>query len=238
MFATPAHTTISGETVYGLKLNTPIRLNVRLAVTPSGITPTLTYQDQFRMCRKRILAELTSNRQLFRHAPSLESLDAITPMWGFIVKGTEAALSPYTQIDVHIGAPQMPCEADVELKELIVSRSTIRPIFEAVYLKPEVIDFDWCEGEERDELEEVSDIPVDADSADSLELLDPASIRRSRLKEKADVRAAFQLAQEAREHAEDMATRFYGAYDLSETESTFSELADETDEENENDDRE
>jgi hypothetical protein len=56
------------------------------------------------------------------------------------------------------------------------------------------------------------------------------------MKEKGDVRTAFQFAEEARQKAEAMAALFYSKYDLSDSESAFSELvSDEEDEEDESD---
>jgi hypothetical protein len=193
MFATPAQSQLNGESIYIVSLPHPECVGIRLSVNESGIVPTFAYQDQLQAFRKHILTELCKHKQLFRYPPALESLEAITPQWGFIVKDGAAAVSPYTQIDVTVGT-QIPCDVDLVLAALIVSRSTIRPRFETVYLKPNVIDFDWCAAEE---LEEVSDIQLD--SSDSLELRDPVSIRA---KEKQDVRAAFQRASDARAQAE------------------------------------
>lgn len=224
MFATPAQTNLNGDTVYIVKLIKPEPIGIRLSVEATGIVPTLAYQDQLQVFRKRILTELSNHKQLFRHAPSLESLEAITPMWGFIVKDSSIVRSPYTQIESHVDSSQIPYDADLELTALIVSRSTIRPMFETVYLKSAgVIDFDWGMDEVDAELEEVSDIPADTDLTHSLELRDPVSIRRTMAKEKEAVRAAFRRAEDARVAAETMATRFYTNYDLSDSESAFSE---------------
>ena len=188
--------------------------------------------------KSHMLSELTTNKQLFRQTPTLDMLEVITPIWGFLSKTPrDIILSPYTIVITDSKPQKVPCYVDFELTGLIVSRSTIRPSFRYVVLgfppAQDVIDFDWGEEAQVQELEEVSDIPAVADS-ESMELRDPASVRREMLEEKERVRNAFRTAEEAKYAAEEMAARFYAKYDVSDSESAFSEWAsDEEDDDSE-----
>jgi hypothetical protein len=89
-----------------------------------------------------------------------------------------------------------------------------------------VIDFDF-DAAEGTECIEVSDVPA---TDGVVHLVDPAQREREKAIMKAQVRAAFTDAQVAREKAEDMAHAFLEKYDLSDTESAFTEWEeDETD---------
>jgi hypothetical protein len=156
-------------------------------------------------------------------------LEAITPNWGFLL-GEKSGLNPYITLVSSIPTTKFPAIVDFQLKSLQISRTTIKPTFELVYVSPvkqndPVIDFSW--GEEDGELEEVSDVPLD-ETAATLTLKDPAGEARKKAAEKEKVRDAFRVAEEAREAAEAAAAEFLDTYDLSDSESAFSEwLSDE-----------
>ena len=238
MFSAPVKSNYNGEVAYLVELLNPLRLDGSFEYTGQGCIPSIAYQDKFNSMKAHILRELSNHKQLFRQTPNMEMLEAITPIWGFLSKGQETMLSPYTVVatDVKLSGP---CYVDFELTGLIVSRSTIRPTFRYVVLesKQNVIDFDWGEEEQIQELEEVSDIPALADS-ESMELRDPVSVRREMLEEKERVRNAFRNAEEAKFRAEEMAVRYYTKYDPSDSESAFSEWASDRDDSDEDDDSE
>ena len=239
MFSAPVKTNFNDEIAYRVDLLNPLRLDGSFQYTGQGCIPSIAYQDKFNSMKSHILRELSNHKQLFRQTPNMEMLDAITPIWGFLSKGQETILSPYTVVVPDAKLSGQSCYVDFELTGLIVSRSTIRPTFRYVVLetKPNVIDFDWGEEEQIQELEEVSDIPALADS-ESMNLRDPVSVRREMLEEKERVRNAFRNAEEAKFKAEEMAARFYAKYDPSDSESAFSEWASDLDDSDEDDDSE
>jgi hypothetical protein len=236
MFSAPVKTNFNGEVAYRVELLNPILLGGSFQYTEKGCLPSTAYQDKFNSMKVYILKELSNHKQLFRQTPNMEMLEAITPIWGFLSKGQETILSPYTVLVTDVKPSEVPCYVDFELTGLIVSRSTIRPAFRYIVLekpKESVIDFDWGEEAQVQELEEVSDIPALADS-ESMELRDPASVRREMLEEKERVRNAFRAAEEAKSKAEELAVRYYTKYDPSDSESAFSEWAsDEEDDDSE-----
>jgi hypothetical protein len=235
MFSAPVKTNFNGEVAYSVDLLNPILLGGSFHYTDKGCVASIVYQGKFNAMKVYVLTELAKHKQLFLQTPSFDMLEAITPIWGFLSKGNESMVSPYTVITPDTKISKVPCSVDLELTGLIVSRSTIRPRFRYVVLetKQNVIDFDWGEEEQIQELEEVSDIPALADS-ESMELRDPAFVRKEMLEEKERVRNAFRTAEEAKYAAEEMAARFYAKYDPSDSESAFSEWAsDEEDDDSE-----
>ena len=218
---------------YEVQLSAPMALGIRLTVSRADIvTPVLEHQSVFQTLQRRILLELTKNRQLFKNAPSIESLEAITPNWGFITTGDTIQLSPYTLVSIDPTISAYPCSIDLELTALHISRSTIRPLFRGVALADNLIEFDWMSaavGISRGaELEEVSDVAYD-DVVGVISLKDPDMLKREKLAAKERVRSAYREADAAREVADGVAANFHLTYDLSDTESAFSEWASDSD---------
>jgi hypothetical protein len=150
-------------------------------------------------------------------------LEAITPQWGFVLVNGEARISPYTAIDVSGVSSQSPCVVDLSLVALNISRSTIQPRFQATFLEPKggVIDLEW--GSPPEEMEEVSDIGANAEGA--VTLIDPATLLRQKKAAKEVVREAFRQADLLRKEATAKADLFYETYDLSDSESAFTDWA-------------
>jgi hypothetical protein len=153
-------------------------------------------------------------------------------------------LSPFMTVVGAAGTAASAATVELHLKMLEISRSTIRPTFEARAVDDGRIDFDWGGGSGAptiansfvgragsDELEEVSDV---CDAADGvITLADPAVKAREKAAAKARVREAFEAAETARAEAEAAAAAFLDAYDLSDSESAFTEwLSDSSDDEN------
>ena len=233
MFSTPVRRIdAAGNTLYEVKVSMP-PMGIKLQVEKSArIVPDVDVQKQFETLRKHVLTELTKEKTLFRNAPSFASLDAITPVWGFLRGLAKDDLSPTTYVNFHtIAESMMPCWIDLQLMQVSISRSSICPVFLAVYRGPSsdpTIDFEWSAGENAsDDLEEISDVPAAADGTKVISLSDPAA---KKVLEKAAVRAAFVKAEEARAAAQALADGFFETYDLSDSESAFSEWM--TDEEN------
>lgn len=217
-----------------LPLVTPQKLNIRVRLNAEGIEPTLEYQSVFQTLQARILNELVQNRQLYRTPPTLESLQCMTTVWGFIKVGTDIKPSSSQILQNNIPVSQRPCIADYALTGLKLSRTVIQPIFDVVFLEMNtndaVIDFDWGVSQEESELQEVSDVSVlPQASGDTMKIKDPVTLAREKAAAKEHVREAYRAAEVAREAAEELAGRFYASYDVSDNESAFSEWAEESD---------
>jgi hypothetical protein len=241
MFSAPERATSSdGESYFNVKLLFPKLLGSQFVLkSPTGELETNEEAiPLFEALQSSMLNELMHNAQLFKNAPTKQSLMTITPKWGVILVLGRPVWNPYTTIVMpnDFKNKQFPARVDLTLKSLHISRTTIKPVFEAVYVGPvqetNVIDFDWSPAAE--ELSEVSDIgaTIEAD-ADCIELRDPASIRQKRAQAKQAIRQLYQEAEQVRERADDAAAKFYEEFDLSDGESAFSEWQsdNETDEE-------
>jgi hypothetical protein len=233
MFEAPVRQTIQGIQGFYVKLREPRPLLIRLELTKTGIAPSLQFQSQFQSLQKILVSELVNNTQLFRVAPSLESLEAITPNWGFIVSEGQPKQSEYTHIDTTtIPEDKLPSYADLLLVGVSITRSTIRPHFEAKFVESildDVIDFQW---EAPTDVEEVSDIGGAPDSG-AIQLRDPAAVEREKALEKERIREAFQEADKVKQVAKTMAEAFYAKYDLSDSESAFTGWMSDSSEEDE-----
>ncbi len=246
MFSAPERLTYSdGESYFNVKLLFPKLLGSQFVL--KSPTDELELNEAaiplFEALQSSMLNELMHNTQLFKNAPTKQSLMSITPKWGIILVLGRPAWNHYTTIVVpaDLKAKQFPARVDLSLKSLHISRTTIRPVFEAVYVGPvqetNVIDFDWdaAAPSAAEELSEVSDIAAAMETdADCIELRDPASIRQKRAQAKQAIRELYHKADEMREQADDAAAKFYEEFDLSDGESAFSEWQsdnDETDEE-------
>lgn len=223
MFGPPERLVRDGEVIFRVSVTAP-PMGIRLESAGGQIVCDLSVQPKFVALQSKILSELVKERSLFRNPPSVESLAAITPNWGFVTVSGKVQVSPYTAIDA--SGIRQPCIVDLQLTQVEISRTTIRPIFIMVYVGPVgagIIDFEWSAGKTgADELEEISDVPNAAEEG-TFTLMDPAIKEREKAAAKAVVKAAFVAAEEARAHAEKLADDFEAKYDLSDSESAFSE---------------
>jgi hypothetical protein len=234
MFEAPVRKDIQGTQGFYIRLKEPQSLQARFEVTTSGIVPELRFQSQFQSMQNVILSNMVKHTQLFKVPPTLESLQAITPNWGFVWIDGAPKQSEYTQIDLSsLNKDQLPSFADLTLVGVSITRTTIRPYFEAKYLESasdSMIDFQW--DATPNEVEEVSDISNLVDP-DTMQLKDPALVKREKMAEKERVRNAFRAAEQAKHDAEAMAEEFYTKYDLSDAESELSEWISDASEEDE-----
>ena len=228
MFGTPVRDNASSAFI--VPLTTPARANILIEVNTNGLVPTLSYQNALQTLKAAVVEELTNCRALFKNLPTFQSLLAITPNWGFVDTGSGIQLSPYTKVKVqNVDPASVPCMVDFVLEAVSISPATLQPIFRTEFVKTlsDVIDFEWAPV--KDELEEVSDV-ADTESG-ILTLTDPAAKKRAKLEAKQRVRDAFQAAAEASKSACAQADAFLEEYDLSDSESAFSEWMSESDDE-------
>jgi hypothetical protein len=230
MFGTPVRDTESSAFI--VPLTKPIKANVLLELTIQGLVSTLSYQEQLQSLKTSVVQELTKCHQLFKNPPTVSSLLAITPNWGFIKGESGVQLSPYTRINVRgLDSITLPCMVDLVLESVSISPATLSPIFgvEIVKTLSDVIDFEWTPVAAKDELEEVSDVTNTEDG--TLTLTNPAETLRVKLAAKERVREAFRTAQVAHNSAVNLANSFMDEFDLSDSESAFSEWMSEDDDE-------
>lgn len=220
MFGTPERQTRDGTVSFYVPLTVAKRLNICLSATDT-IHPDVKYQEAFTTIQKSILSELLTNKQLFRNTPTLESLEAITPKWGFVYMEDRYVWSPYTNIAYEeLKSFKLPAYVDLVLKGVHISRSSILPQFVPIFLEPivdAVIDFEWDRPSK--EIEEISDVPALEEG--TIVLKDPATQRAVRIAAKQTVHEAYSKARTAYSTAETLAQEFVDKYDLSENESTF-----------------
>jgi len=232
MFGSPERQTRDGTVSFYVPLATPERLNLCLSATDCDtIRPDSRHQEVFARLQKRILSELLTNKQLFRNTPSLESLEAITPRWGFVSNNEQYVWSPYTNISYEdLKTIALPAYVDFVLKGVHISRSSILPQFGPIFLEPlkdSVIDFDWERPPK--EIEEISDVPALEEGI--IVLKDPAEQQAARMAAKKAVREAFAKAREAHTVADTLAQEFVDKYDFSENESVFTGYEDSSEDE-------
>jgi hypothetical protein len=229
MFGVPVRSNdASGTTIFKVEVNvTPLGIELEYDGA-QGLYYNKDAQSRFRTLQNLTLSELAKEKDLFKNPPTLASLEAITPNWGFVLSGNKQIFSPYAVIDAsNIARDKLPCLVDVQLKALEISRSTLKPVFKLHYLGPKKaeIDFEWPVAVPLgagDEIVEVSELPAAADGT-VITLTDPAQQRKQRQAEKAEIRAALLAAEQARAAAEARAAEFYEKYDddLSDNESAF-----------------
>ena len=192
---------------------------------------TVEMQNHIETMRESLLIAIAQTPSIFKSAPTMQSLQAITPVWGFLFQSgfSEGVWGPNGYVekenpDLH---PASGDSAQLSMKGLEISRRSILPIWGEVMVGPTCIDFDF--EEDVDAVEDdrsvcsVDFIPVEEGSA-TVCLRDEATRKRAA---KAQVREALRRAHEARRAAEAAEEAFFGEFDLSEDESDFSSDDDE-----------
>ncbi len=223
MFGAPERVTRNGTSMFYVPLQTPANLGLTLVWLADAETPTpdLSTQASFAKIQEKILQALTSHKTIFKSQPNYESLKGICPNWGCVLNNGKAAWNPYTFIDSG-DVKQTPAKVDLALRGIYISRSTISPQFSCVLLDTAEAadDLEWDETVGASEISEVDDIPSESGT---IAIKDPAALLREKLAAKEKVREAFRIAADARDAAERAADEFYAKYDLSDSESAFTE---------------
>jgi hypothetical protein len=229
MFGAPERVNGEEEVKYHLPVESK-PIGVKYEVLNGQIMPNLNHQDTLSLYKNTILAELINHKQLFKNPPTLEYLQAITPNWGCIIKSNKPDWSPYTVIDNKLTNEDKSYYVDLTLVGLFISRSTISPRFETVYIEnseSNIIDLDWSANSLVPDVEEVSDISLP--SAGTIELRDPAALLKAKMEAKQSVKEAFQKASDAQNVALELAKKFTENFDVSDNESMFSEWIEDSD---------
>lgn len=222
MFGTPERVTQNNVVQFYVPLVAPVPLDVELEYTNEMPSPELSIQHKISYLQESVLQGLTRHKTIFKTNPNYESLKGICPTWGIILQDAIPSWSPYTSI-IMKSVTTKPCYVDLVLRGVYISRSTISPHFEAIFRKAfasEVDDLEWDETVGTSEITEVDDMPVESGT---LVVKGPAVMEREKRAAKERVHEAFRVAAAARETAEREAELFYAKYDLSDSESAFSE---------------
>ncbi len=191
--------------------------------------PVLTIQKQITELRSSVLRLLMENKSIFRNPPTFDSLQAITPPWGILIRNN-AKLEWSSVNKWHIDESLKETNAIVRLvlTGLEISRSRIHPVwsFTVVETLPEktpegIIDFDFeLPKHDQDDVKSVVSDDFAQDDTNIITLHDPTQRKRFL---KQQVRELLQKVSEARHAADDAMDRFFDEYDLSEDESDFSD---------------
>lgn len=250
MFDAPVRQAIDGNVGFYLRLVTEKDTGIRLELTRKGFLPDAHVQPLFNALRSSLITELTKQTQIFKNAPTTESLELITPNWGFLYEnGTPTVLSPYTNVNTNeIESAKLPCIVELVFIGVSITRSRVQPYFQAKYcetVSDTLIDFQWDAPQKPDllsnEVEEVSDIASAPDQG-TVHLRDPARILQEKLEAKERVREAYRKVEQKQAtflnqlkqlkgNADKLAHEFEQRYDLSDSESAFSEWASESENE-------
>jgi hypothetical protein len=229
MFGIPERRADGNNVYFYVPVANPTRMDVRLRMDKKlTIVPDVSIQSKFTSLQKAMITELTKTDTLFKNKPSYESLERITPQWGIIYDADNTSQwSPYTEkeffFDVKEGA-YTNAIVDLELIGILITRSTISPKFAVKFIEEDtttdVIDFDWQVPAK--EIEEVAELPMSSEM-NVLKLRSPASIMKEKMDAKETVKVFFRTAEDAREKAMQAMAEFFNKYDVSDTESQFSE---------------
>jgi hypothetical protein len=231
-----------GNTVYFyVPMATPISLDVRLQMNAKlTIVPDPSIQAKVTSLQKAVLMELTKTEALFKNKPSYESLERITPQWGVIYDAeNKPCWSQYTEKEFFFNVKEgayINCIVDLELIGILITRSTISPKFAVKFVSAasaDVIDFDWqitAAPAPVKEIEEVSDLGAAEADVNTLTLRSPVLIAKEKAAAKEQVKVLFRTAEDAREAALDAMASFFNKYEVSDTESQFSDWLSDDDE--------
>ncbi len=193
-------------------------------------TPELSLQSAINALREKTLRDLTKNKALFSATPSLATLSAMTPMWGMLVRA--GGVPEWSRQDLWGKRPESVVGKRVVVQliaeAVVISRQSIVPVWGYVIKKvlPEaaaVIDLDFgsAGAEEEDGMSVHSDDLVAEEGV--VNLKDPDQ-RKQHMK--AHVRQLLQAAQDAKVVADKAMNEFFSEFDLSDTESGFSDWED------------
>lgn len=230
VFETPERrTTEKGEPYFVCRLTKPgYAVPHDLEWQKNALVPVLTVQKLITELRSTVLKLLMENRSLFRNPPTLDSLQAITPPWGILIRGTQMEWSTVNKWELDPALQGKSAIVRLVLTGIEISRSRINPVWtvSVVQILPEtpegVIDFEFGEVSE---VKSVTSEDFDRDDSDIVALQDP---RERKAVLKSQVRELLTKAAEARLAADDAMDRFFDEFDLSEGESDFSDTESES----------
>lgn len=208
---------------YVIKLSEPVVIHNEFQWKRGDARPVpdLTGQPAIQTLRETMLTKLVQNRALFRTAPAIASLKAITPVWGMLCRTGNVV--EWSSTDLwQVASRDADAVVVLCLLGMQISRQSILPIWGAEVRRtiPEagLIDLDF--GGEAVDCDSVHSEDVEAEDGNVVCLKDPVERKKQM---KAYVRSLLHNASDARMKADAALDRFYEEFDLSENESEFSE---------------
>lgn len=225
-------TTEKGEPFFVCKLAKPgYAVPHDLEWQKDALVPAVTVQKLISELRSTVLKLLMENKSLFRNPPTLDSLQAITPPWGILIRGAQMEWSTVNKWELDANLQGKSAIVRLILTGIEISRSYINPVWgiSVVQILPEkpevgIIDFEFGEAEVSD-VKSVTSEDFDRDDSDIVALHKPGE-RKAFLK--SQVRELLAKVAEARMAADDAMDRFFDEFDLSEGESDFSDTESES----------
>jgi len=232
MFEIPVPQIIEGVNGFFVAVTSPVSFNARLEFRNGKIVPDLSIQPRFTELQNQMLSELTKHTHMFKIPPKIEALQSITPNWGFVIVDGKQSLSSYTNVQNEIPESMMPCFTDLVFVGLLITRSTIRPLFKTQFVEKisesSIIDFEWgAHVSDTDDVTEIADMEISPGAP--IHLKDPREAERQKRAAKESVRAALREAQRVHEEAQTHLNAYLEKYDMSDSESVFTDVSSDDD---------
>lgn len=240
VFGTPEKQTSStGEVFFLCKLAEPgysIPHDLEWKKDKQSLIPILSIQKQITELRTTVLKLLVENKFIFRNPPTPDSLQAITPPWGILIRSNnqlEWSSVNKWQIDEE-RLQNNDAIVRLVLTGIEISRSRINPVWSLAVIQvlpekePEgLIDFDFdAIPQANDDVKSISSDDIVSEDTQIVRLTNPRE-RKQFLK--SQIRELLVKASDARLAADDAMDRFFDEFDLSEGESDFSDMDSEND---------
>lgn len=236
VFGTPEKQTSStGEVFFQCKLAEPgysIPHDLEWKKDKQALIPVLSLQKLITELRLTVLKLLLENKSIFRNPPTPDSLQAITPPWGILIRSNnqlEWSSVNKWQIDEE-RLKNNNAIVRIVLTGIEISRSRINPVWSLsiIQVLPEaLIDFDFdAIPLDNDDVKSVCSDEIANDGTQIIHLSNP---RERKQFMKTHIRELLTKASDARLAVDDAMDRFFNEFDLSEGESDFSDLDSEND---------
>jgi hypothetical protein len=224
-----------GSPYFQTRLKDPVAIPFDLRFDTAEIIPDIQIQTDIQRLQQTILKALVDNRTLFKTAPTMDRLRALTPVWGVVVIGGEAKWHT-SNIWMFSSQVKHPSVVHLVLVGIEISRSSIQPIWDVSVIRriPEantnMIDFDFGDeggdGDMCDDLASVHSSDVDLERGDDVGVVQLVSRSERKRICKANVRELMRRSVDAQMAADAARDRFYAEFDLSEDESDLSDADD------------
>lgn len=227
-------TTAAGDIYFFCKLSKPgysILHDLEWQKDSKCPIPVLSVQKQITELRATVLRLLMENKTIFRNPPTFDSLQAITPPWGILIRNNNLEWSSVNKWQIDESLLTNNAIVRLVLTGVEISRSYIYPVwsFSIQQILPEktpegVIDFTFDEPAfERDDAKSVASVASDDFINEDTNIITLHNPNERKCLLKQQIRELLKKASDAQHAADDAMDRFFDEYDLSEDESDFSD---------------
>jgi hypothetical protein len=197
------------------------------------VMPTISVQQELIDVRNSLLKSMTENRLLFKNPPVLKSLQALASEWGVLVTSTKTIVwgenNNWEKVPDEIESKR--ATVRLILKAVRISRSNIQVIWglKVVEIVPDqTIDIDFLGTEADTDVQSVTSLEIEDSGAGIVRLQD---LHRKKMEAKQAVREAMRVSRNAKLTAQVTLDEFYEKFDLSDSESDFSDEGESDEEE-------